>query len=236
MTDQQKVASLVSHFDGLATPPLPNGDSDPIKELAAPSVVPVAVQETAEEGKVEEGEKLDKIQEGVATPSLDVTEQSEGGDKGEEKDVEEKGEELTPLAKLLLALPALSATEHTAITRTLSLLPSYPTTLPLSDKWTLYFSDTAKKVSNPNGNNSGGSAADNYTDLQTELFSVVDVPGLCGSLKAYKKLARSKRARGGDMDTMGLAGMVRRRSLSSLSTLRAAWIIERGVRNSELTD
>lgn len=222
MTEQQKVASLVTHFDGLATPPL---EPDAAKELGVPAVVTdeaEGAQKVPEEAKGEEEEKLDKMEEGVVVSAEGAKEGAKDAEEKGEKEGEKEKDDLTPLAKLLLALPALSATEQALITRTLSLLPSYPPSLPLSDKWTLYFSDTAKKVSNPNGNNSHGSAADNYTDLQTELFSVEDVAGLCGSLKAYKRLARSKRARGGDMDTMGLAGMV---SLSPFAAMQRCSVV-----------
>ena len=207
-TDIKKVASLVNHFDGLASPPLVlvEGDSSPLKDIQD------KVDSQTEEGLEED--KLHKIIQGVVPVEQEEGEKGEEGEgvdkvvEESERVVEKPEEGSTPLAKLLSALPALSALERTAITSTLSLLPTYPSSLPLSDKWTLYFSDTAKKVTNPNGNNSGNSAADAYTDLQTELFSVDDVAGLCGSLKAYKRLARSKRARDGDMHTMGLAGMV----------------------------
>lgn len=64
----------------------------------------------------------------------------------------------------------------------------------------MFFSDTASSTKA----SSHGATQEQYTESQTPLFTVSSVPALCGSLKAYKRLVRSKRARPGP-DSMGLA-------------------------------
>ncbi|KAK4705937.1 translation initiation factor 4E, partial [Phenoliferia sp. Uapishka_3] len=105
----------------------------------------------------------------------------------------------TPLAKILEGLPALSIKEQEMIQKNLERLGEYPATLPLSASWTMYFSDTSRATK------ASGATQEQYTEAQTPLFTVDSVPGLCGNLKAYKRLVRSKRARAGDPNTMGLA-------------------------------
>lgn len=63
----------------------------------------------------------------------------------------------------------------------------------------MFFSDTSRATK------SSGATQEQYTESQTELFTVGSVGSLCGSLKAYKRLVRSKRAPAGNPDTMGLA-------------------------------
>lgn len=63
----------------------------------------------------------------------------------------------------------------------------------------MYFSDTSRATKQ------SGATQEQYTTSLSPVFTAASVPTLCGSLKAYKRLVRSKRARPGDADTMGLA-------------------------------
>ena len=103
-------------------------------------------------------------------------------------------------------IEALSQKEQDNITSNLERLGTYPSSLPLSAPWStsifflasqsvpnlllaLHFSDTAQATKA----SSHGATKDQYTEAITPLFTVDTVPGLCGSLKAYKRLVRSKR-------------------------------------------
>lgn len=91
--------------------------------------------------------------------------------------------------------PVASTTEEeTAVASTMDL----DTILPLSANWTLFFSDTSK---------TSKTSHDTYIDLQSPLFTSSTVQDLCGSLKAFKRLSRSKRAKAGEPDSMGLGYM-----------------------------
>lgn len=106
----------------------------------------------------------------------------------------------SPLADILKSIGELSAKEQEIVKANLERLGGYPAELPLSDSWTLYFSDTSRATKS-----SHSATQEQYTESQTPIFTVTSVPALCGSLKAYKRLVRSKRSRNNEPDTMGLA-------------------------------
>ncbi|KAK4049482.1 hypothetical protein OIO90_005433 [Microbotryomycetes sp. JL221] len=104
--------------------------------------------------------------------------------------------EETPLAKIANNLESLPVTEQDVIRRNIEAVNSYPPELPLTTSWTLHFSDTSSA-----SKSNHGTTADQYDDAVKKVFEADTVPLLCGNLKAFKRLAKPKKARD---DSLGL--------------------------------
>ncbi|GAA5838811.1 hypothetical protein JCM3766R1_004216 [Sporobolomyces carnicolor] len=113
--------------------------------------------------------------------------------------VEVAGED-APLTKILEQLDQLSEKEQESIKENLERISTYPKELPLSQSWTLHFSDT----SGASKHSSAAATKDAYTEGINPVFVATTVPGLCGQLKAFKKAVRHKRAKPTDPDGLGL--------------------------------
>jgi len=62
----------------------------------------------------------------------------------------------------------------------------YPTNLPLERAWTLYFSDTS--ATTKRSSTHGATGVQQYSSTISPLFTISDVPTLCGSLKALSSI------------------------------------------------
>ncbi|GAA5940805.1 eukaryotic translation initiation factor 4E [Sporobolomyces koalae] len=105
-----------------------------------------------------------------------------------------------PLTKMLEQLDQLSEKEQQVIKENLERISEYPKELPLSQSWTLHFSDT----SGASKHSSAAATKDAYTEGINPVFVATTVPGLCGQLKAFKKAVRHKRAKPNEPDGLGL--------------------------------
>ncbi|KAK4046533.1 hypothetical protein OIV83_005985 [Microbotryomycetes sp. JL201] len=101
-----------------------------------------------------------------------------------------------PIDKIKQSLDSLPPSEQDVVRRNIEALMSYPPELPLTSSWTLHFSDTSSA-----SKSNHGTTADQYDDAVKKVFDADTVPLLCGNLKAFKKLAKPKRAKD---DSLGL--------------------------------
>ncbi|GAA6049769.1 hypothetical protein JCM3770_002152 [Rhodotorula araucariae] len=146
---------------------------------------------------------LEDIAEGSAEAESDAPGEKKDGDEAKAETpaapVVEEGVD-APLAKLLEGLEALPPKDQEAVRTNLARVAEYPRELPLSASWTLFFSDT----SGANKSNSAAATKDAYHEGINPIFTATTVPALCGSYKAFKQAPKSKRAKAGDPDTLGL--------------------------------
>lgn len=154
-------------------------------EEATPVVAEETEKEVKEEGEISETEADNSKQDAetsATTPKVEV-----------------QGED-APLTKILEQLDQLSEKEQQVIKDNMERISTYPKELPLSQSWTLHFSDT----SGASKHSSAAATKDAYTEGINPVFVATTVPGLCGQLKAFKKAVRHKRAKPTDPDGLGL--------------------------------
>ncbi|GJN90678.1 hypothetical protein Rhopal_003690-T1 [Rhodotorula paludigena] len=106
-----------------------------------------------------------------------------------------------PLERITESIQALPTEKQEAVKATLARLAEYPPELPLTHSWTLHFSDT----SGASKSSSAAATKDAYTEGITPVFTATTVPQLCGQLKAFKQAPKSRRAKLGDQDSLGLS-------------------------------
>ncbi|GAA6023555.1 hypothetical protein JCM11491_005342 [Sporobolomyces phaffii] len=148
--------------------------------------------ETTENGDGKDAEAKDAAAEGAGADAAE-------GDATATPKVEVQGED-APLTKILEQLDQLSEAEQQVIKENLERISTYPKEMPLSQSWTLHFSDT----SGASKHSSAAATKDAYTEGINPVFHATTVPGLCGQLKAFKKAVRHKRAKPTDPDGLGL--------------------------------
>ncbi|KAM0791502.1 hypothetical protein ACM66B_005955 [Microbotryomycetes sp. NB124-2] len=117
-----------------------------------------------------------------------------GSDSATASDAKDNADDL--LEKIKQSLGSLSQTEQDVVRRNIEAVETYPPELPLNASWTLHFSDTSSA-----SKSNHGTTADQYDDAVKKVFVAETVPQLCGNLKAFKKLAKPKRAKD---DSLGL--------------------------------
>ncbi|GAA5983490.1 hypothetical protein JCM10908_000306 [Rhodotorula pacifica] len=174
--------------------------------------------ETVPEGKAAEGDNTDAPAAAAKAKSANgdaaSTEASKDGaaaaskkEEGSSSDAKEDGadkpveEETQPLARILEALPSLGEKEQQVVQANLERVATYPAEMPLNTSWTLHFSDTSGTKSA-----SAAAVANAYAGGITPVFAATTVPGLCGSLKAFKQAAGkvTRRAKAPEGDSFGL--------------------------------
>ncbi|GAA5979700.1 hypothetical protein JCM5350_003820 [Sporobolomyces pararoseus] len=160
---------------------------------------PAAVDEPKEEEEKKEVKEEGEISETEAEGAKKDTEESTDAASSTTPKVEVQGED-APLTKILEQLDQLSEKEQQVIKDNLERISEYPKELPLSQSWTLHFSDT----SGASKHSSAAATKDAYTEGINPVFVATTVPGLCGQLKAFKKAVRHKRAKPTDPDGLGL--------------------------------
>ncbi|BGP40307.1 hypothetical protein JCM10450v2_004288 [Rhodotorula kratochvilovae] len=206
------------------TSPTPKGKDLPAEGELTPQQPEAKEEDTADkEGdkeeapapKQEDGEAgadaaangaLEDIAEGSAEAESDAAGEKKDGDAAKADGdapaapVVSEGSD-APLAKLLEGLEALPPKEQEAVRTNLARVAEYPRELPLSASWTLFFSDT----SGASKSNSAAATKDAYHEGINPIFTATTVPALCGSYKAFKQAPKSKRAKAGDPDSLGLS-------------------------------
>ncbi|GAA5895286.1 hypothetical protein JCM8208_005963 [Rhodotorula glutinis] len=140
--------------------------------------------------------------EGEAAPSS--AKGDNNGDDGDDKEaakVPYVAEEIeVPLGKLKEGIDAMGPTQQEIVRTNLERAADYPSELPLSASWTLFFSDTSGAAKS----NSAAATKEAYHEGINPIFSAKTVPELCGQYKAFKQAPKSKRAKAGDPETLGL--------------------------------
>ncbi|GAA5898159.1 hypothetical protein JCM6882_003339 [Rhodosporidiobolus microsporus] len=194
--------------DLLAPPPASTGaggDSSQGTSLSGSTVLG-DIQEDANSVEEDGGAKEENKAEGEAEGSA----QKEGGEAATGEDAAAASEdkaaletpevEVDPLEAIRANLDSLPDQVKEAVKANLERIQGYPEELPLSASWTLHFSDT----SGASKSNSAAATKDAYTEGINPIFTATTVPGLCSTLKAFKRAVRSKRAKPNDPDGLGL--------------------------------
>ena len=123
---------------------------------------------------------------GKDIPSVAVTEAEPAKEESAADKAEETKAEASDLDRLRETLPNLAETERRKVVNTLNTLPAYPTSLPLTNSWSFYFSDTSSSKHKSHAHTS----MKEYTSGFVDLFTANNVPALCSTLKALKLRGR----------------------------------------------
>ncbi|GAA5833526.1 hypothetical protein JCM9279_001550 [Rhodotorula babjevae] len=136
-----------------------------------------------------------------AAPSSAMGDNDGDDDDKEAPKVPYVAEEIeVPLGKLKEGIDAMGPTQQEIVRTNLERASDYPSELPLSASWTLFFSDTSGAAKS----NSAAATKEAYHEGINPIFSAKTVPELCGQYKAFKQAPKSKRAKAGDPETLGL--------------------------------
>ncbi|GAA5921835.1 hypothetical protein JCM3775_001847 [Rhodotorula graminis] len=139
--------------------------------------------------------------EAAPSPAKGDNDDGEGDDDNEAAKVPYVAEEIeVPLGKLKEGIDAMGPTQQEIVRTNLQRAADYPSDLPLSASWTLFFSDTSGAAKS----NSAAATKEAYHEGINPIFSAKTVPELCGQYKAFKQAPKSKRAKAGDPETLGL--------------------------------
>jgi len=182
-------------------------NQDGVAEVEKPTEDNNKVEEAPKEAEGEKKQDDEKEEEKPAAQTNgDITEEKEEGqeEEGETSAAAKTASTTTsddaPLTKILEGLDQLSEEQQQVVKNNLERISEYPRELPLSQSWTLHFSDT----SGASKSSSAAATKDAYTEGINPVFVATTVPGLCGQLKAFKKAVRPKRAKPTDPDGLGL--------------------------------